>query len=126
MSDRRESLRRAFVLFHLTLGGVVFLQSVLTTAQASPFFRTDGSTHLLPLFLGGIEAVFALVFLVPRGVRFGAVGLIAVFAFAGVLHGLAGEFPGSLLIDAAGVAFVAKHGAAYQRQPDNDRLTAAA
>lgn len=63
------------------------------------------------MLVGGFEAVAALLFLAPRTMRLGAVGLLATFAFAFLLHAGRWQFRGDLLVYAAAVGFVAVHGA---------------
>ncbi len=48
----------------------------------------------------------------PRTVRLGGAGLLLTFTSAIFIHALRGEFPGPLLIYAAGTAFVTAHGSA--------------
>jgi uncharacterized membrane protein YphA (DoxX/SURF4 family) len=52
-----------------------------------------------------------LLFLIPRTLRIGAVGLLVTFAVAFVAHAHQREFRGELLLFAAVVLFVAVHGA---------------
>src|SRR5262245_58171857 len=107
-----NQLRRAFVLFHLVLAAVVFIGGAHTAATALGLMGGHGF-NLGLLLLGGAEAALAIAFLLPPTVRAGAVGLIAVLTLAVVLHALAGEFRGSLIVYAAAAAFVGAHGSAY-------------
>src|SRR5258706_7809909 len=102
----QDSLRRAFMLFHLTLGIVVFIQSVLTAVHAA----MSGGEQF-PLWLGIAEAMAALLFLVPLTLRIGAVALLAIFLIALAVHGLHNGLP--LLVYGTGVAFVMVHGSAF-------------
>lgn len=106
--DERERLRRMFVLFHVVLGLAVLVGSVLTAWKG-------GNPHIR--LLGAVEAVGAALFLFPRTVRPGAWLLLLTFGVALVIHITMGEWRGDLLVYAAGVAFVAVHGAAYSRFP---------
>ncbi len=105
------SLRRAFLAFHLTLGIVVFILSVTTLHHA--LRAADGlrSHHLA--ILAGVEALSAILFLIPGTLRIGGVGLLLTFAAAIVVHALRGEFPGPVLIYAAGTVLVIVHGSAW-------------
>ncbi|MFI5210999.1 MAG: hypothetical protein ACHQ2E_11185 [Gemmatimonadales bacterium] len=110
------SLVRAFRLFHLTLGAVVLIQSVQTVLAArngglAPGDRVHG------LVLGSLEAVAALLFLLPRTMRAGAVMLLVIFAAAFGLHALRGDVATTLLVYAAGVLFVREHGTVPLRSP---------
>ena len=104
-----QTLRRSFIAFHLTLGAVVFLQSVTAV------FQTRGASHasLAVAVLAGAEAVAALLFVVPATLRAGALSLLAIFFFALAFHGLHGELQSTLLVYAAGVFFVLVHGSAF-------------
>jgi hypothetical protein len=81
---------RAFVGLYLTTGIVVLIQSVQTI-------------------------VAAIVFLIPRTMRIGALGLLVILAFAFGLHALRGDLALSLLVYAAAVSFVWVHGATWPR-----------
>jgi hypothetical protein len=109
-------LRRAFVVFHVTLGVVLLILSVMTLRNAiAP--QAGGPEHHVAI-LAGLEALAALLFLLPGTLRVGGVGLLLVFAVAIVVHALRGEFPGPLLIYAAGTALVMAHGSAWGRVPE--------
>lgn len=99
----------AFVTFWLTLGSVVFFASVRTFLGAVQG-QAHGPQGVHLGLLAGIEAVAALLFLVPWTMRVGAYGLLATFAVAIAVHIASGEFPGPLLAYAAGTVFVLVHG----------------
>ena len=101
MSGR--GVRYAFILFHVTLAVVIFVLSVLTVVHTE-------NLHLK--ILAGVEALAAVLLLVPATLRVGAVILLIVFAVVIVMHGLRGELP--ILIYAAGVVLVAVHGSAFK------------
>ena len=101
-----KSLVRAFVLQWWIAGALLLFWSVRTAHAAVHGAHHDPHVALL----GHVEALSALLFLVPRTMRIGAVGLLATFAVAFVLHAATGEFRGELLLDAAVVTFVAVHG----------------
>ena len=102
-------LRIAFLVFHCTLGLVVFVQSVLTAVAALSGRLHEA--HALPL--ASVEAVAAVLFLAPWTVRVGGGLLLAVFATAIALHALGGEIAWTLAVYSAAVAFVMVHGPAY-------------
>jgi hypothetical protein len=110
-----RALRRSFIAFHLTLGAVVLLQSLMTVF---PTRGAGGASHarLGVAVLAGAEAVAALLFLVPATLRVGAVSLLAIFLFALAFHGLHGELQSTLLVYAAGVFFVMVHGSAFGKR----------
>lgn len=102
-------LVRAFLTLYVTLGLVVLVQSVQTILAVQ---RGDiaGPDRHHALILGAIEALAALIFLVPRTMQVGAVALLVIFALAFGLHALAGDLHITLLVYAAGVLFVHVHG----------------
>ena len=112
-----QTLRRSFIAFHLTLGAVVFLQSVTAVLQ------TRGASHTshAVAVLAGAEAVAALLFVVPATLRAGALSLLAIFFFALAFHGLHGELQSTLLVYAAGVFFVLVHGSAFGKSDTRPR-----
>jgi hypothetical protein len=102
-------LARAFLALYVTLGLVVLIQSVETIVAARRGEIAGPNRHHA-LILGAVEAGAALLFLVPRTMRVGAVTLLAIFALAFGLHALSGDLPLALLVYAAGVLFVYVHG----------------
>ena len=108
----RRALRRSFIAFHLTLGAVVLVESLITVLRAH---GAGGASHarLGVAVLAGAEAVAALLFILPATLRLGAVSLLAIFLFAVAFHGLHGELQLTLLVYAAGVYFVMMHGSAF-------------
>lgn len=100
------SLVRAFVVQWWTAGLVIFYLSVRTVYQGLQV--TSHDPHLV--VVGGLEAVAALLFLVPRTMKIGATGLLLIFALVFVLHATLSQFRGDLLVYAAVVGFVAVHG----------------
>jgi hypothetical protein len=111
----RHALRRSFIAFHLTLGAVVLVESLITVLQAH---GAGGAPHagLGVAVLAGAEAVAALLFMLPATLRLGAVSLLAIFLFAVAFHGLHGELQLTLLVYAAGVFFVMVHGSAFGKR----------
>jgi len=107
------NVRRAFIAFYVTLGLVVLLQS-LGTALAASGLRTASSPNRHVLALAGLETLGALVFLWRPAVRAGGAVLLVTFAIAATAHGLRGEFPGAILVYAAGTIFVMAHGFAQR------------
>lgn len=106
-----RSLVRSFLALYVILGLVILVQSVQTILAARAGVFT-GSDRLHALVLGGIEAVAAVAFLVPRAMHAGAVALLAIFALAFGLHVLQGSPNLGLLVYGTGVLFVRVHGVA--------------
>ncbi|MFN2601873.1 MAG: hypothetical protein ABR582_03835 [Gemmatimonadaceae bacterium] len=113
-----RNLVRAFVVFWWTLGAMLLFGSVSTFLQGRSEAGHLGA-HLV--LLGGIEGISALLFLIPRTLRLGAIGLLTTILIAVAIHATLGEFRPDLLVYAAGVFFVLVHGpvsiAALQRKP---------
>lgn len=110
---RSHRLVWTFAIFHATLGIVVFVASVTTLLRALGW-QGGGAPHPHHLaLLAGIEALGALLFLVPPTVRAGGVLLLATFALAIAVHFLRGEFPAQLFVYAAGTALVMVHGQVF-------------
>ena len=95
----------SFIALWFTLGLVVLVASVQTFLGA-----VSGPYHVHLALLAGIESIAAALFLVPKSMRLGAIGLLATFAVAFIAHALAGEFATILLLYAAGTVFVLVHG----------------
>jgi len=104
-----QGLVRAFLTLYVALGLVVGYQSIQTIASA---LRGGMSTHDRPhaILLGALETAAAVLFLIPRTMRWGAAGLIAVFSIAFLLHAIDGHPNPALLVYAAAALFVRAHG----------------
>jgi uncharacterized membrane protein YphA (DoxX/SURF4 family) len=110
MSEYRR-LRPAFVFLHVTLGLMLGIGGATTAWHAIG----PHPAHLVAL--GGLEAAAALLFLLPRTLRLGAVGLIASCGVAFLAHAAMSQWRGDLLVYIAAVLFVALHGSAYRAPP---------
>jgi hypothetical protein len=100
-----QAVRRAFLLFHYTLGIIVLIESLITLFQADRIAHGQIPHRVLGV-LAGAEALAALLFLIPATLRLGAVSLMAICFAALAFHGLHGQWNFSLLVYAAGVFFV--------------------
>ena len=103
-----RKLMRAFVLLWWTLGVVLLVGSVQTVQS---FWH-----HSPVVLLGGVEAVAAVLFLVPQTLRLGAAALLLTLAVALLLHLTMHELRWDLLLYASGVYFVAVHGSLSRPQ----------
>ncbi len=117
-----RDLKLAFGTFHVVLGGVVLIQSVMTLRHG--LHPSDGgSAHVHAVLVAGVEALGAILFLAGRTVRIGGALMLLAFAVALVVHGLATGL--TLLVYAAGTAFVMTHGSlwlgAERGTPPGDR-----
>jgi hypothetical protein len=98
-----ERVRRAFLVFHVTLGLALLWGSVHTILHL-------GTSDLHALIIGSIEALGAVAFLFPRTLALGAGALLLTLLGALAVHAARGEWRPDLLVYAAGVFFVAVHG----------------
>ena len=104
-----RALVRAFLALYVTLGAIVLVESV-ETVMAATHGDIHGHTRVHALILGSFEIVAAALFLIPRTMRWGAAGLLVIFALAFAIHTIDGQPPLNLLVFAAGVLFVRVHG----------------
>jgi hypothetical protein len=106
-----KSLKNAVVAFHLTLGGVVFLQGLGVVLRAHSGGVVDAlKSHVIILAVA--EALSALLFLFPKTTRVGGGMLLVIFAIAVFIHGIRSEL--TLLVYAAGVVLVMIQGGGYK------------
>lgn len=98
----------AFFALWVTVGVVLLVGSVRTLETALRGGHGSGNPHVA--LLAAVEALAAALFLVPRTMRIGAVGLLATTGIAFVVHSLTGGFPTIYLLYAAATAFVLVHG----------------
>ena len=103
-----QSIVRAFLAFWWTLGLLLIGYSVETAWHALSAGPDGIDLHVA--VLASVEAIAALLFLVPRTMRAGGSCLLAVFAVAFLLHGTKGEFASQLVLYAVAVSFVMVHG----------------
>jgi hypothetical protein len=101
-------LVRAFFALWWILGLLLLAYSVGTAWHALRFGTGGGSLHVAAL--ASVEAVAALLFLVPSTMRVAGVCLLATFAVAFVVHAGRGEVASQLLLYAASVIFIMVHG----------------
>ena len=104
------NVRRSFMVFHAVLGGALLVMSHNTLFHA---LHEHGFGHLT--FVAALEMIGALLLLIPRTLRVGAVALLVVLIPGFVVHVARGEWELQLLIYAAGVWFIMVHGAAWGR-----------
>jgi len=107
-----RALVRSFVAMWWTLGIALLVLSIRTVAGAA----LPGARDPHAIVIGGVEAVSALLFLVPGTLRIGAAGLLVAIGAALLLHATAHHFRWDLLMYAAAVQFVAVHGPVTRAQ----------
>jgi hypothetical protein len=102
MSDRSQ--KAAFGIFHYALASVVFILSIQTVLRS---LKEPSSLHVtLLVCFAGLEALSALLFVIPKTLKLSGYILIAIFLFAFIFHALHGETNLSLLVYAAGTLLV--------------------
>ncbi|MFI5235898.1 MAG: hypothetical protein ACHQXA_09320 [Gemmatimonadales bacterium] len=109
---------RAFLVLYVTLGVVIAIES-LQTVTAALHGGLNHHDHFHALVLGTAETISAVVFLIPRMMRQGALALLIIFALAFGIHLIDGRANLDLLIYAAAVLFVRVHGAEGYRWSDS-------
>jgi hypothetical protein len=107
---RTETLRNcAIIALRWTLGLVVGWLSVVTAWRAFPEIHAAGHQGVhawIRLILGSIEAIGAILFLLPWTLMLGGWILICVFSFAILFHALQGEFNFAAILVYAVATFV--------------------
>jgi hypothetical protein len=91
----------AFVLFHMVLGAGLLAAAIQTLMHA---MHHGSEVHAG--IVAGIEAVGALLFLIPKTVKTGGVLLLLAILGGAVLHALQHQWRFDLLIYASGVWLV--------------------
>ena len=107
-----HALRRSFIAFHLTLGTVVLIESLITVLHASGLGGAQHSNLGLAWFAGA-EALAALLFLWSSTLKIGAWSLLAIFMAAMAFHGLHGDWQLTLPVYGVGVVLVMVHGSGF-------------
>lgn len=102
-----RNLVRAFVVQWWTTGTLLFIWSVQTALQNIGAAHSHNQ-HLV--LLGVVEAISAVLFVIPRTMRVGTVGLLLTFVIAFIVHASMHQFRGDLILYAAVVSFTAVHG----------------
>jgi len=100
-------LVRAFVALWWTTGLVIVYLSVKTAYQG---LQAGASHDPHVILVGTLEALAAVLFLVPRTLKIGAASLLVILALVFLVHAARLQFRVDLLVYAAAVLFVAVHG----------------
>jgi len=99
-------VRRSFIAFHLVLGLGLLSGSIQTLLHALAPENIHSHSHQHLAVIAAIEAIGAVMFLLPRVSRWGALVLVAVIGLGFVAHALQGEWRPDLVIYAAGAWLV--------------------
>jgi len=114
---QHSRLVTAFYAMWWVLGATLVYLSLQTVWVGLQSAHPD----LHAVLIGSVEAVAALLFLIPSVMRVGGVGLLATLAIAFVVHLAGGHFAAPLPVYAAGVTFVTIHGPVPKVSPDHPR-----
>jgi uncharacterized membrane protein YphA (DoxX/SURF4 family) len=107
-----QRLMRAFLFLWLATGVALLYGSIETVRSALE--PSHANPHLV--ILGSVEAVAAALFLFPRWMRVGAIGLLITIFVAFAVHSALHEFRGDLLLYGAAVFFILIHGPLTREQ----------
>lgn len=102
-----RNLLRAFIALWLVSAGVLLIASLSTIREA---LASGGGVNPHLVALGSLEALAAVLFMIPRTFRVGAIGLLVTIGAAFVTHTVLGQFRGDLVLYGTVVAFVLVHG----------------
>lgn len=102
-----RSLLRAFLALWMITGFILLVAS-LTTVRGALVTLDHVNPHLVTL--GSVEAAAAVLFLIPRTFRAGAIGLIVTIGVAFATHLALGQFRGDLFLYGVVVWFALVHG----------------
>jgi uncharacterized membrane protein YphA (DoxX/SURF4 family) len=105
---QQSNAARAFLCLWWVLGGLLTVYSVQAAGDAIAAGSHGGNFHVA--ILASVETIAAVLFLIPRMMRFGGICLLIVFALALAIHAAKGEFASQLLLYAAAVGFIVAHG----------------
>ena len=115
-------LRRSFIAFHLALGLGLLAGSIQTLLHALAPENRHSHQHLA--LIAAIEAIGAILFVIPRTLRPGALVLVFIIGLAFLLHTVQGEWRPDLAIYAVGAWFVLVHGSGWHERPSVSNVAA--
>jgi uncharacterized membrane protein YphA (DoxX/SURF4 family) len=98
------------MVLHAALGVGLLAATLQTFLHA---MSEHGGPNLHLGFIIALEGIGAVLFLIPRTLRVGAIALLVVLLGSFAMHVTRGEFEAQLLVYAAAVWFVMAHGAAW-------------
>jgi hypothetical protein len=104
--------RLSIPLLRWTLGLVVLLESCqfIFSTSAAHFFAKTGMPSWFRPALGGVEAIAAVLFLVPFTAQVGSYLLLVIFGLAALIHLLHGQYDvGGLAVYAMAVLVCAAY-----------------
>jgi hypothetical protein len=108
-------------MLHAALGLGLLVATLETFLHA---MHEHGGPDLHLGFVIALEGIGAVLFLIPRTLRVGAIALLIVLLGGFAVHVTRGELEVQLLIYAAGVWFVMVHGAAWGAPSPDSQVAA--
>jgi len=115
------NVRRAFMVLHSALGVGLLVATLQTFLHA---MREHGGLDFHLGFVIALEGIGAVLFLIPRTLRVGAIALLIVLVGGFGVHLTRGEFEVQLLVYSAAVWFVFVHGPAWGARPPDSAVAA--
>ena len=104
-------VRRSFITFHVVLGLGLLAESIRTLLHAMTPENRHSHQHIA--VIAAVEAVGAILLLLPRTLRPGALLLVLTIGPAFIVHAMQGAWRPDLAIYTAGAWFVFAHGSAW-------------
>jgi len=101
--------QRSLVAFRVVLGAALLYGSVRTVIEAAGATGVAHAGAVHVMLIGGVEAVGALLMLLPRTRTVGVTLLVLTIGAAFLLHLLRREFRPDLLVYLAGAVLVGAH-----------------
>jgi uncharacterized membrane protein YphA (DoxX/SURF4 family) len=107
-------LRRSFIAFHLVLGLGLLTASIQTLLHALAPENRHSHQHIA--LIAALEAIGAILFVIPRTLRPGALLMVFTIGSGFLLHAVQGEWRPDLAIYAVGTWFVLVHGSGWDER----------
>jgi hypothetical protein len=105
-------MEKAYILFRVVLVLVIFIESILTVVHSLHSQTVSHLGAILPWF-AGLEAIAAVMLIIPQTLKIGGWVLLVIFAAAVIVHGPVDEM--ALFVYAAGVVLLMTHGGAFSQ-----------
>jgi hypothetical protein len=100
---------KTYILFRVVLSVVILIESIINVIHSLHSQTVSHLGAILPWF-AGLEAIAAVMLLIPQTLKIGGWILLVIFAAAIIVHGPVDEM--ALFVYAAGVMLLITHGSA--------------